>query len=56
MYTCVCVGTHTQCTQVYSGTPLSHKKDTVMPSAATWTNLEILTREVRQMPHDIIYM
>ena len=49
IYVCVCIDIHTQCIQVYNGILLSHKKDTIMPFAATRMDLEIITHsEVRK--------
>ena len=44
---------------IYNGILLGHKKDKIMPFAATWMQLEILILcEVRkrQIPYDITYM
>ena len=44
---------------IYNGILLGHKKSEIMPSAATWTDLEIIIlSEVsqRQMSYDITYM
>ena len=39
---------------IYNGILLSHKKDKIMPLAATWMDLEIITlNEVRQRKPDI---
>ena len=42
---------------IYNGILLSHKKDKIMPFAATWKDLEInvLSKLERQMSYDIIY-
>ena len=44
---------------IYNGILLSHKKNEIMPLAATWMDLEIIIlSEVRgkQLPYDITYM
>ena len=42
---------------IYNGTILSHKKNKIMPFAATWMDLEmIILSEVRDKHHVIIYM
>ena len=35
-------GTDIDVVHIYNGTLLSHKKDKIMPSAATWMDLEIV--------------
>ena len=39
---------------IHNGVLLSHKKDEIMPFAATWMDLEILI--VRQISYDVTYM
>ena len=39
-------GTDIDVVHIYNGTLLSHKKDKIMPSAATWMDLEIVITEV----------
>ena len=46
---------------IYNGILLSHKKNEVMPFAATWMNLEInilseVSQTERQISYDITYM
>lgn len=44
---------------ICNGILLSHKKNEIMPFAATWMDLEILIQSEinqRQIPYDIIYM
>ena len=44
----------------YNGILLSHKKNEIMPFAATWIQLEIIiqskSKRERQIPYDITYM
>ena len=46
---------------IYNGILLIHKKEKIMPFAATWMQLEILilsemSERERQIPYDISYM
>ena len=48
-------GTDIDVVHIYNGTLLSHKKDKIMPSAATWMDLEIvILSEVRQKKTNFI--
>jgi len=48
-------GTDIDVVHINNGTLLSHKKDKITPSAATWTDLEIVTlSEVRQKKTNVI--
>ena len=53
---CVCVYTHTH-THIHTGILLSHKKDEIMPFAATWMDLEmIILSEINQKKKDRNYV